>query len=232
MERSIKGEELCLWPFKVRVEDLAISPDGRYLLAMDDNRQVHVCDFPTRDMQYVITLPCRLTSISISRDSKYFLVNKEDGVAELLSLAAGRTVQKYKGHTGGEYTIRSGLGGANESFVISGSEGKASIHMTERCSPRTDAIGQMATYQFITCLAGIVSRGWMPIGHAAMRWPGAPRIHNYGHRPEMMPKSNCKCSSRPRHGKERQLTRSTRWSSKDRARRETGRRESRSWTDD
>lgn len=124
VERSTKGEELYAWPTKVRVEDLAISPDGRWLIAMDDTNQIHVYDFATRDMLYVMAMGCRITSISVSKDSKYLLINKADAVAELISITARKTVQKYKGHSGGEFTIRSGLGGANESFVICGSEGK------------------------------------------------------------------------------------------------------------
>lgn len=121
---SIKGEELYTWTGKMRVEDLAISPDGRWLVAMDDQNHIHVWDFVTRDPWYEMGLSCRLTSISISRDSKYLLINKEDAVAQLINISTRSTVQKYTGHTGGECTIRNDFGGANESFVISGSEGK------------------------------------------------------------------------------------------------------------
>jgi len=51
-------------------------------------------------------------------------VNRTDGEAQLIDIATRDTIQKYRGHSGGEYTIRSGFGGANESFVISGSEGE------------------------------------------------------------------------------------------------------------
>lgn len=139
VERNLKGEELYVWSAKTRVEDLAISPDGRWLIAMDDNKQVHVYDYAARDVLYVMTMDCRITSISISQDSKYLLINKADAVAELISITGRKTVQKYKGHAGGEFTIRSGLGGANESFVICGSEGKAP-HYASVSLPPADSI--------------------------------------------------------------------------------------------
>lgn len=232
VEHSIKGEELYTWPAKVRVEDLAVSPDGRWLIAMDDTNQIHVYDFATRDVLYVITMGCRITSISISKDSKYLLINKADAVAELINITAKKTVQKYKGHSGGEFTIRSGLGGANESFVICGSEGKASICMTERLSLLTDRTAQMVMYQFTTCPAVIALRIWMHIDHVAMPWPGVPQIHNYGHRLEMMPKLNCKRSLLPRLENDGYLTGIIRWSSKDRRQPETGHCDSRIWGDE
>lgn len=121
---SARGEELFVWTKKIRVEDLAISPDGRWLVAMDDQHRIHVYDFPTRELRYDLELSCRGTSIRISQDSKYLLVNKQDAVAQLINLATRATVQKYTGHLGGDYTIRGDFGGANESFVISGSEGQ------------------------------------------------------------------------------------------------------------
>lgn len=62
------------------------------------------------------------TSVSISADSKHLLVNKRDGEALLIDLNTKTSVQKFLGHTGGNYLIRSAFGGANESFVVSGSE--------------------------------------------------------------------------------------------------------------
>lgn len=120
---SATGEELFTWTTKFRVEDLTISPDGRWLVAMDDQQHVHVFDYQTRELRYDLELSCRGTSIRISADSKYLLVNKKDAIAQLINIATTDTVQKYKGHVPGEFTIRSDLGGANEQFVISGSEG-------------------------------------------------------------------------------------------------------------
>lgn len=121
---SANGDELYSWTKKTRVEDLAISPDGRWLVAMDDQHTLHVYDFPTRELRYDMELSCRGTSIRFSRDSKYLLVNKQDAVAQLINIATRKKGQTYTGHVGGDYTIRSDFGGANENFVISGSDGQ------------------------------------------------------------------------------------------------------------
>lgn len=118
-----KGEEIHIWTRKFRVEDLTISPDRQWLVAMDDQSIIHVFDYQTRELRYDLKLDCRGTSIRISSDSMYLLVNKKDAVAQLINIATTNTVQKYTGHCPGDYTIRSDLGGANELYVISGSEG-------------------------------------------------------------------------------------------------------------
>lgn len=124
---SLKGERLYTWTKKVRTEDLALSPDGRWLVAMDDQHHIYVYDFVTRDLKYEMELASRPTSVSITGDSKYLLVNKQDGEAQLFNIINRAAVQKYTGHIGGDYLIRSDFGGANESFVISGSEGQFAL---------------------------------------------------------------------------------------------------------
>ncbi|CAN8095932.1 unnamed protein product [Discula destructiva] len=119
---NTKGEELFTWESKFRVEDLTISPDSRWLVAMDDQSFLHVYDYQTRGLRYDLELECRGTSIRISADSRYLLVNKKDAIAQLINIATTNTVQKYMGHYPGDFTIRSDLGGANELYVISGSE--------------------------------------------------------------------------------------------------------------
>lgn len=81
----------------------------------------------TRELEYEIDLQTRLTSVSISADSKHLLINNMNGIAQLFDLVNREPVQTYSGHTGGQYLIRSDFGGANESFVISGSEGMSAL---------------------------------------------------------------------------------------------------------
>jgi WD40 repeat protein len=125
---DLDGEELLTWTNKHRTEDLVISPDGHWLVAMDDLSRIHVYNFVTQEIEYEMELKSRPTSISITRDSRYLLVNKRDNEAQLIDIVTRDAVQKYTGHTGGDCIIRSDLGGAHESFVISGSEGTQQTH--------------------------------------------------------------------------------------------------------
>jgi len=119
---SLNGERLYTWTKKHRTQDLALSPDGHWLVAMDERNWLHVYNFVTRELEYEWDLKARPTSVSISQDSRYLLVNKTDGEAILVDIATRDTIQKYRGHGGGDFVLRSDFGGANESFVISGSE--------------------------------------------------------------------------------------------------------------
>jgi hypothetical protein len=91
---------------------------------MTEQKQLHVYNFATRSHVYELSLTNRPTSISISADSRHMLVNKTDHEAVLIDIETRETVQKYTGQKGGQYTIRSDFGGANENFVICGSDGE------------------------------------------------------------------------------------------------------------
>ncbi|KAL4726100.1 hypothetical protein ACLX1H_006777 [Fusarium chlamydosporum] len=110
------------WGKKHRVEDLCGSLDGRWLVALDNESRIHVYNAITRELEFDMELNKRPTSVSISQDSRHLLINKSDGEAQLIDLVTRNSVQKFFGHTGGDYMIRSSFGGANESFVLSGSE--------------------------------------------------------------------------------------------------------------
>ncbi|KAH8881530.1 WD domain-containing protein [Thozetella sp. PMI_491] len=119
---DLRGERVFNWPKKHRTQDLAASPDGRWLVAMDEQSHLYIYNLATRELEYEMELKSRATSISVSHDSRFLLVNQVDGIAQLIDIASRESIQKYTGGMGGEYTIRSSFGGANESFVISGSE--------------------------------------------------------------------------------------------------------------
>ncbi|KAK4127596.1 WD40 repeat-like protein [Parathielavia appendiculata] len=119
---NMHGECVHSWTRAHRTEDLVLSRDQRWLVAMDEQCNLHVYDFVARKHVYDWALNARPTSLSISRDSRCLLINKADNEAVLLDIETHETVQKYTGQTGGNYTIRSDFGGANENFVICGSE--------------------------------------------------------------------------------------------------------------
>ncbi|KAF9874837.1 putative WD domain-containing protein [Colletotrichum karsti] len=147
---STSGEMLCEWGKKHRVQDICGSPDDHWLVAVDDVQKIHVYNRTTRELEYEMELKARPTCVSISQDSRHLLVNKKDGEVQLIDLATRTSVQKFLGHTGGEFIIRSAFGGANESFVISGSEdghiliwhknSGAAVERLEGHQPRTNAV--------------------------------------------------------------------------------------------
>jgi WD40 repeat protein len=124
---NLHGECVYPWPKTHRTEDLALSRDQRWLVAIDEQCNLHVYNAVTRELAYDLPLNVRATSVSISRDSHYVLVHKADREAVLIDIETRETVRKYTGQTTGQFTIRSDFGGANENFVISGSEGESCL---------------------------------------------------------------------------------------------------------
>ena len=113
-----------VWTKDHRTEDLALSPDRRWLVALDDQKRFHVYNYHTREQVYSHELMDRGTSLCISQDSTCLLVNTTVGTAILYDIATKGMIHEYDKHKGGNFLIRTYLGGANEGFVVSGSEGK------------------------------------------------------------------------------------------------------------
>ncbi|KAI8243442.1 hypothetical protein K4K55_008142 [Colletotrichum sp. SAR 10_96] len=161
---STSGEMLYEWGKKHRVQDLCGSPDGHWLVAVDDVQKIHVYNPTTRELEYEMELKARPTCVSISEDSRHLLVNKKDGEVQLIDLATRTSVQKFLGHTGGDFLIRSAFGGANESFVVSGSEdgniliwhknSGAAVERLEGHQPRTNAVSWNPADPYYTCSHG------------------------------------------------------------------------------
>jgi WD40 repeat protein len=127
-ERSLcqwnqNGELVYDWGRSHRIQDLDVSSDGNRLVAMDNEHHIHVYNFVTRELEFEIDLGAMLSSVSISQDCRYILVSKTTGEAQLLDIETRKPVKLFTGQKGGTFVIRSAFGGANESFVISGSEG-------------------------------------------------------------------------------------------------------------
>jgi len=160
---DIQGNCLHTWTKSHRTCDIALSPDQHWLVAMTEQKQLHVYNFATRSHVYELSLTNRPTSISISADSRHMLVNKTDHEAVLIDIETRETVQKYTGQKGGQYTIRSDFGGANENFVICGSDDGhvfvwhkitgTLVHEAEAHQPRCNAVAWHPTdpCMFATC---------------------------------------------------------------------------------
>jgi WD40 repeat protein len=123
---NLNGELIYDWGRHHRIQDLAVSPNGNRLVAMDCENHLHVYNFVTRELEYELDLKSNLGSVVISQNSRYLLVNKTDGEARMLDLDTRETVRTFSnGDAKEKYIIRGTYGGANESFVITGSESKS-----------------------------------------------------------------------------------------------------------
>ncbi|KIW07434.1 uncharacterized protein PV09_02274 [Verruconis gallopava] len=106
----------------MRIFDVALSPDGQKLVALLVY-QILVYDFFTRELinRYEFG-KAMMTSVKISADSKHMLVGMNDNKIRLMAIDTGEVLQTFEGHKQANFMIKSVFGGANESFVVSGSE--------------------------------------------------------------------------------------------------------------
>lgn len=132
---NLNGEVIYDWGQNHRIQDLALSPDGNRLIAMEHQDHVYVYNFLTRELEYEINLKVKLVSVAISQNSRHLLVNKNDGESRMFDLDTRETVRVFSsGDRQAKFIIRSGFGGANESFVITGSEGMFKLSTYDRIS--------------------------------------------------------------------------------------------------
>ncbi|KAI0273432.1 WD40 repeat-like protein [Gloeopeniophorella convolvens] len=81
-----------------------------------------VYDLATKQPELSVALGGQLTSVKISSDSRYALVNHAPDEIHLWDLSTGRLTRKYTGQRQGQHIIRSCFGGVDGNFVVSGSE--------------------------------------------------------------------------------------------------------------
>lgn len=119
---SMRGQPVYMWAEGFRVQDCCTTPDGRRLLAADTGGKIHVYNFHTHEEEYCLSLEGTATSVAVSRDSRYMLVNLAEGQIQLIDIETTNVIRRFKGQKQGTFVIRSTFGGAAESFVFSGSE--------------------------------------------------------------------------------------------------------------
>ena len=109
-------------------------------------------------MNSEVVQPSELTSVEISKDSKYAIVSHAPKVSHLfpnffpisqpsqsdhssscllqeilyLELETGSIIRKFEGHDQGQYVLRSCFGGATENFILSGSAGEGLLRPLRR----------------------------------------------------------------------------------------------------
>ena len=96
--------------------------------------RIIVFDFATKQMESSTLLDGELTSLQITQDSQYALINHSANEVILWDIHAGQIALKYSGQSQTRHVIRSSFGGIDGNFVASGSEdGKVYIWHRETC---------------------------------------------------------------------------------------------------
>lgn len=118
------------WSEEDRVRDCAISADGNYLVVAATSRTLYVYDMPGQRKLHQLSFDAELTCVSISRDSKTILLNRDNQII-MIDLDTAEILKKFShgNNTNRRYIFRSRFGGANDRFVITGSEGKLLISL-------------------------------------------------------------------------------------------------------
>lgn len=125
---TLDGRPSYIWNIDYRIQDCAISSDGQRMVTISPECQIYVYNFVTREEEYSIRLRTKMTCLSISRDSRYMLVNLADNEVQLIDIETAEIVRRFLGQKQGKYVIRSSFGGADENLIISGSEGTYQHH--------------------------------------------------------------------------------------------------------
>jgi WD40 repeat protein len=109
---------------KIRSNDLAISPDGQRLVIVSETL-ITVFDFESYEkICEWRSEEAKLTSVTISKDSQHMLISMNPDKIKLMEIDNGEVIRDYEGHSQKHFIIRSTFGGADENFIVSGSEGK------------------------------------------------------------------------------------------------------------
>ncbi|OMO90532.1 hypothetical protein CCACVL1_07348 [Corchorus capsularis] len=118
------GNEMKAWRGMrmPKVLDLAVTSDGENLISIFSDKEIRILNLWTNAEQ-VILEEHSITSLSVSMDSKYFIVNLNSQEIHLRDVAGKwEKPLKYTGHKQNKYVIRSCFGGFNSMFIASGSE--------------------------------------------------------------------------------------------------------------
>lgn len=75
-----------------------------------------------QELNSVIEVLGEVTSVRVSRDSRYAIVNHAPDEVHLWDLESGRLARKFTGQRQGQHVIRSCFGGDEDTFVLTGSE--------------------------------------------------------------------------------------------------------------
>ncbi|CAI9107523.1 OLC1v1006896C2 [Oldenlandia corymbosa var. corymbosa] len=150
---DVDGNEIKAWKGvrMPKVSDIAVTPDGEHLISIFADKEIHILDLQT-NTERVISADHSITSLSVSGDSKLFIVNLNSQQIHMWDVAGKwPKPRKYKGHKQHMYVIRSCFGGLNCSFVASGSEdSKVFIWHRQSYSPIEILSGHLMTVNCVS----------------------------------------------------------------------------------
>jgi hypothetical protein len=121
---NLEGQELESWKGArmPRINDLAITLDGSHMVSICADKDIRIYNLEEKS-ERVIEEEKPITSLSVSKDGRYLLVNLVSQEIHLWDIAASsKLLFKYRGHRQGRYVIRSCFGGSDHAFIVSGSE--------------------------------------------------------------------------------------------------------------
>lgn len=121
---DLEGNTLDVWEGErmPKVTDLAVTPDGQCIISICSSKEILVRDFH-RGSEWVILEEHSITSLSLSRDGQFIIVNLKNEEIHLWNLnGTSSSPDKFRGHKQGKYVIRSCFGGSDSLFIASGSE--------------------------------------------------------------------------------------------------------------
>ncbi|KAI4304549.1 hypothetical protein MLD38_040043 [Melastoma candidum] len=130
-----QGTEIKAWRGMrmPKIIDLAVTPDGENLISVLSDKDIRILSLMT-NFERVISEEHPITSLSISRDSKYFIVNLNSQEIHLWDVIGSlKKPMRYVGHKQHKYVIRSCFGGVDCRFIASGSE-SSEVYMWNRQS--------------------------------------------------------------------------------------------------
>ncbi|CAO2839820.1 unnamed protein product [Amaranthus hypochondriacus] len=119
-----EGNELRVWRGAriPKVLDLAVTSDGDYLISVFSDKDIRILNLVT-NAERVVSEEHPITSISLSADGKFFIVNLNSQEIHMWDVVGDlKEPLKYTGHRQHKYVIRSCFGGCNSKFIASGSE--------------------------------------------------------------------------------------------------------------
>ncbi|OIW21333.1 hypothetical protein TanjilG_32424 [Lupinus angustifolius] len=118
------GNEIKAWRGMgmPKVVDIAVTPDGEYLISVFMDKEIRILHMET-NAERVISEEHSITSLSVSGDSKFFIVNLNSQEIHMWDVAGKWDKPlSFMGHKQCKYVIRSCFGGFNSTFIASGSE--------------------------------------------------------------------------------------------------------------